>query len=112
MSTTTHLHVLTDTIDIIRLLRPIVGRVKKHNRSLSDQLERAASSIALNLSEGNAVRDGNRQKHFRIALGSTQETRTALKVASAWGYLPAADGMGLDRSLDSIAARIYCLAYR
>ena len=112
MGNTTQLLVLRDTLFVIQSLRPVVQRLKKCNGSLSDQLERAATSIALNLSEGNAVRDGNRRKHFKIALGSTQETRAALKVAAAWGFMDMADVHGLDRKLDSIAARIYCLAHR
>ena len=88
---TTQLLVLRDTLRVIQALRPVVQGLKKQNRSLSDQLERAATSIALNLSEGNAVRDGNRRKHFKIALGSTQETRTALTVAAAWGHMEMTD---------------------
>ena len=37
------------SIELIEALRPIVPRIKRHDRSLADQLTRAASSIALNM---------------------------------------------------------------
>jgi four helix bundle protein len=112
METNTHLRVLDDVFTLIRRLRPVVGRLKKESRSLADQLERAANSIALNLSEGNAVKNGNRKARFENALGSAKETRTAVKLAGAWGYIPDAVAEELDAKLDSIAAQLYCLTYR
>jgi len=47
---------------------------------LCDQLLRSASSVALNLSEGNAktsVKD--RRRYFEIALGSLRESNTILR---------------------------------
>ncbi len=110
MSNTTHLRVLRDTIQIIRELRPVIGRLKKRNAKLADQLERAATSSALNQGEGNAMRGGNRRKHFDIALGSTQEVRVALETAAALGYIPDEIVTRFDPRLDSICARLYRLA--
>ncbi len=76
---------------------------------MTDQIERAATSIALNLAEGNATRDGNRRARFANALGSAQETRVALRVAAAWGWLDASEVRDLDAALDSICAMIYRL---
>jgi four helix bundle protein len=89
-----------------------VARLAGRSRSLADQLERAATSIALNLSEGNAVRDGNRKARFKNALGSAYETRSALKVAAAWGHIGEDEAARLDRALDCIAARTYRLIHR
>lgn len=50
--------------------------------NLRDQLLRAASSIALNLSEGNAKRTAPEKKRFyQIAYASSQECKTILKLA-------------------------------
>ena len=50
--------------------------------NLRDQLLRAASSISLNLSEGNAKRTQNEKKRFyQMAYASTQECKTILKLA-------------------------------
>lgn len=50
--------------------------------NLRDQLHRAASSIALNLSEGNAKRTPKEKKRFyHTAYASAQECKTILKLA-------------------------------
>ncbi len=50
--------------------------------NLRDQLLRAASSIALNLSEGNAKRTSSEKKRFyQIAYASSQKCKTILKLA-------------------------------
>ncbi len=57
------------------------------------------NSIALNLSEGRQ-RDGrDRLHHFRIAAGSADESRTALKLAKAWAYVPSS-------KLEAVLARL------
>jgi four helix bundle protein len=49
--------------------------------NLKDQLLRAASSIALNLSEGNAKQTQREKKHFfYTAYASCQECKTILKL--------------------------------
>jgi four helix bundle protein len=74
------------SIEMIEALRPIVPRIKRHDRSLADQLVRAASSVALNIAEGEHSDPGNRKARFFTAAGSANETLTALRVAVAWGY--------------------------
>ena len=74
----------------IATLRPLVARIRRHDRSLAVQLERAASSCALNLGEGEYSDPGTRRARYCNAAGSANETRTALAVAVAWGYLSAA----------------------
>jgi len=39
-------------IQLIEVLRPLVSRIKARDRALADQLTRAASSVALNIGEG------------------------------------------------------------
>jgi four helix bundle protein len=43
----------------------------------------------LNLAEGNRRTGKDRRHFFRIAAGSANEVRTALRVAEAWGYVEA-----------------------
>jgi four helix bundle protein len=78
------------SLELITALRPIVPAIERHDRDLADQLRRAASSIALNLAEGNQSAKGNRQKHFAIAHGSASEVRAALQTAVAWGWIDVA----------------------
>lgn len=50
--------------------------------NLRDQLLRAASSISLNLSEGNAKRTQKEKKRFyQMAYASSQECKTILRLA-------------------------------
>jgi hypothetical protein len=49
----------TLSIELIEALRPLVPRIKRCDRSLADQLTRAASSVALNIAESNYSDPGN-----------------------------------------------------
>jgi four helix bundle protein len=40
------------SFEMISAVRPVVARVRRLDRSLADQLVRAASSVALNIAEG------------------------------------------------------------
>ena len=89
-------------------IAPLVGRIAEHDRSLSDQLRRAAQSVTLNLAESTGHRAGNRRLRLESALGSTYETRAALRVARTWGYLPAEQ---TDPAL-TLADRVAAMTYR
>ena len=53
---------------------------------LRDQIERAASSIVLNLAEGDRRRGRDPGRFFDMAHGSAGEIRGALDLADAWGW--------------------------
>jgi len=74
------------SIQVVETLRPLVPRIRRHDRSLADQVVRAASSVALNIAEGEHSDPGNRRARFYSAAGSANETLAALRVAVAWGY--------------------------
>ena len=78
-------------IQLIEALRPLVPRIKARDRALADQLTRAASSVALNIGEGNYSDPGNRRARFFTAAGSTNEVRLALRIAVSWGVLAPAE---------------------
>ena len=103
--------VLDLAIHIISRLRPVVELIRARDRDLADQVRRSASSIALNLAEANGSDAGNRRARLRTALGSTQETRAALRVAHAWGYLGATEVAPLEFDLDRVAAMTFRLAH-
>jgi four helix bundle protein len=72
------------------------------NRVLKDQLERASSSVALNLAEGSGRGTCADQKRFyEIALGSLRECQAILDLVQA--------PRELVRVADKLAASIYCL---
>ncbi len=78
--------VLEVALELVSALRAPVATIAARDADLARQLRRAASSIPLNIGEGNERRGGDRVHHFRVAAGSAAETATALHVAEAWGY--------------------------
>ena len=96
-------------IDIIRQLRPLERTLRIHNRKLANQMSEASSSIALNLGEGNR-RWGRDRKHlFSIASGSTEEVRTALRVAVARGELQEQKAAQVLADIDHLQAILWKL---
>jgi len=79
------------SIELIEVMAPLMARIKQRDKSLADQLSRAASSIALNLGEAQLSDPGNRRARLFSAAGSANETLTGLRVAIAWRHLPAKD---------------------
>ena len=75
------------SFQLIEELRPLVIEIKKRDRSLADQLMRAASSVALNISEGQLSDPGNMRARFFTAAGSASESRAALRVAAGWRHI-------------------------
>jgi four helix bundle protein len=73
-------------LDLIRALRPVITQLRSHSSEAASQVERAASSIVLNLAEG--ARRGGRdpRRFFDMAHGSAGEIRGALDLADAWGW--------------------------
>ena len=74
------------SFELVGALKPLIPRVRRHERALADQMARAASSIALNIAEAEYSDPGNRKARFHSAAGSANETLAALRVAVAWGY--------------------------
>jgi four helix bundle protein len=105
-------HVLEIALQAIGELQPIVGRIRRLDRDLSDQLRRALSSVALNIGEGNRSDGGHRTTRFSSAAGSASEARVALRVAAAWGYLRSGEIERGDELLDRVLAMLHRLGAR
>ena len=91
----------TNAIDLIRALRPVVEQLKQRSSNLADQIERAATSIAHNVSEGSRRSGKDCRRFYPMANSSAAEVRAALDVADAWGWAVASDAARtiLDRQL-------------
>ena len=98
------------SLDFLRLVRPLIDAIGRHDKSLKDQLRRATQSIHLNLSESRGFWDGHRLARIRTALGSAYECRGALEVAEAFGYMAEDDAQEALVLLDSVVAMLYRIA--
>ena len=95
-------------IQLATALREPLGKVQQHDRDLAEQARRAASSVALNLGEGQRRGGRDRVQHFRIAAGSAAEVQTALRLAVAWGHV---DPAGLTAAL-GLLDRVLAMTWR
>ena len=96
---------------VIVELRPLLPRIKRMDRSLADQLLRAANSMVLNIGEGEYSDAGTRRARFFTAAGSTNETRTALRLAAACGYVKPEQVEVALRRLGEVQAMLWKLSH-
>ncbi|MFA4945914.1 MAG: four helix bundle protein [Lentisphaeria bacterium] len=92
-------------------LRPVVAVIARHDRSLAQQLRTAASSMVLNIGEAERSDPGTGRARLFSAAGSTRETRSALELAVAWGYLSPALVAPAEAELDRVAAMLHRLTH-
>lgn len=103
-------HVYGAALGLVTALRPVLDGLMKSDRALADQMRRAASSVVLNIAEGNRRAGRDRLQFFRIAAGSAAEVRAALEVARAWGMIEAAPAA--EAELDRVLAMLWRLTHR
>jgi len=97
------LRIYETMLDVLRMLRPVIVQIEKHDRDLGNQLRRASSSVPLNVAEGSGSAGGTRNVRYRTALGSAREVGACLDVALALGYVEAVDA-GLAARLNDVQA--------
>jgi four helix bundle protein len=78
-------------LEALRLVRAPIAQVRRRSRSLADQIERAATSVLLNVAEGSERRGADRTHCYRIAAGSAAEVGAGLDAAVALGFVETAD---------------------
>ena len=95
-------------LEMLTDLKPIEQRVREHDADLARQLQRAETSVVLNIAEGAGSRGGTARARFDTACGSTKEVRACLEAARALGYIERLDEAVMDR-IDRIAATLFKL---
>ena len=104
--------VLEMAIALAGQLRGPLEAVRKRDRSLEDQVRRAATSVVLNLAESTGRDGADRARFIRIAAGSLCECRAGLEVARAWAFVEPRDLEGALALAAHIEAILYKLAPR
>ena len=99
-------------LQMLKRLKPVIEQVRRYDRSLADQMQRAGRSVFLNIAEGQSARGKNELARFNTALAESREIRAALKVAVAWGYVAEAAITVVDDNLDEVAAILWTLVHR
>lgn len=85
------LRIYTTALEMVREVAQVTTVIGRYDKDLCRQLRRCSVSVALNIAEGAAVRDGRRRVRYGDALGSALETRAGMEVAQAIGYIETID---------------------
>ena len=104
-------HAYRVSLELAAALRPVVERVERRDRSLANQVQRAATSVVLNLAEGNHKIGKGKRKFFCDAAGSAAEVEACLDLVKIWGFLKPAELESARELLDRVNAMIYRLTH-
>ena len=97
------------SIQLIETLQPMMSRIKSRDKDLENQIRRAATSIALNLGEGEYSDPGNRRARFSTAAGSAGEVQKGLRSAVAWRFIAPGDAEAAQRLVSRILGMLWKL---
>jgi four helix bundle protein len=103
---------LEQIIAIIEHVRPLLEAIRRKDRDLASQLQRALNSIGLNVAEGFGSQAGNARLRFQCAHGSLYEAQAALRLAAAWGHVDGQNCAAAVQALDTLGARLFGLSRR
>src|SRR5437762_7038576 len=103
--------VLEVAVELVATLREPMTRLAQHDRDLENQARRAANGIPLQISEARRRTGRDRLHLWRVAAGSADELKTALRVAEAWGYLASAALVQPRALLDRVQAMLWKLTH-
>lgn len=98
------------SLELLREMVPVLERLAAVDDNLAGQARRAATSVALNIAEGNRRTAKDRRNRFRIALGSAAEVASCLEVAVALRYVDEAAVAPLLALVDRVKAMTYRLS--
>ena len=98
-------------VEMVAALRPVVERVERRDRSMGDQMRRAANSVVLNLAEGNFKVGKGKRKFFCDAAASAAEVEATLELTKVWDYAKPAETADTLELLDRVQAMIYRLTH-
>ena len=98
-------------LELISELRPLIPAISRHDKNLALQLRRCASSVVLNIAEGECSDPGTKRARFHTAAGSAGETRAALQVATCWRYVSNEQAQPSLSLSDDVIAMLWSLTH-
>jgi four helix bundle protein len=104
--------VYATALEAVRKAHPILARLRRLDRNLSEQALRAASSIVLNIAEAEYSDGGNRRARLHTAAGSANELAAALDLAVVFEHISLVDAEPILDHLDRVRAMLYRLGRR
>lgn len=104
-------HAFDVALELIRELRQPLAAIAERDPALASQLQRAAASVPLNLSEGRRRQGRDRLHLWRIAAGSADEVVASLRVAEAWGHVDPASVAPALALCDRVLAMLWRLTH-
>jgi four helix bundle protein len=99
------LRIYDDAIAMCADAATVAKAIERFDGDLARQLRRAASSVALNISEGSGAFGGNRRQRYFSAMGSAREVLACFDVAEAMRYVAPVDAI-VRRRLDVIVGTL------
>ena len=93
-------------------LRAPLAMIRRHNRSLEGQMDRALAGVVMQLAESTGRNGADRTHLVRIAAGSLCECVAGMRLALGRAYVRDADVAGALALADQIGAILYTLAPR
>lgn len=75
------------SIELLESINPVLERLRIRRPQLADQLERCATSTALNIAEGRGRKGRDRLRVLRLANAECHEAKAALTVARALRHI-------------------------
>ncbi len=96
---------------IVEALAPLMPLIQRQDRALAVQLRTAASSMVLNIAESEYSDPGNKRARLFTAAGSANESRSAIRVAVAWGYVRQERAADVLARLDRVMAILWKLTH-
>ena len=70
-------------LDVVRLLVPVIAKIKQRDANLADHIDRSSTAVVLLIAEGGGLSGGNRRLAYQRALGEMREVRGGLDAAEA-----------------------------
>jgi four helix bundle protein len=92
-------------LDLVRKLTPVVRAIRGRSPALAEQMERALTSVPLNVAEGAYSRGRNRSARYQTAAASAREVLACMETAEAMGFIAQPAEGTLDQ-LDRIIATL------